>query len=703
MTALNYLPLLLALSLLAPVALSPVSRRANRVVTRFALAAFGRHVRESGRRQARRNRLLRAAHVGETYRLYASKTWVYATLAAVTGSVLGVYLVGAVLAVLSISPESMRETLPSQLAFLATLHSVPTLSASELFVVLLFSSATVGIVGSVLTYWLRWANLSHRADARERQIDESLGRTVAFMYALSRSGMAFPEILRTLAHNQGVYGEAAEEFGVAVKAMDLFGLDLLTAIQRMAQQSPSEKFGEFAENLTSVLRSGQSLPSFLHDQYERYQEDAEAEQEAFLELLATLAEGYVSLLVVGPLLLITLLVIVGLMDISSTLRVLHLLTYLFVPLGNVAFVLYLDSITQSLRAVRQDRDVDQSLPEVRRTEDPDADRTALGDGGTGATAPRSEWAANVERLSLYDRFRHVRSVASNPVRTALDAPVVVLYVTVPLAVLALLVDVGPAVAAGTATARGVDDAVVLAALFVTGTFAVVQELRRRRLVAIEAAAPDLLDRLASVNEAGMTVVESLERVVESDLGVLDEEVRRLWRDVEWGMDASTALYRFEDRVDSPTITRVVTLVTNAMHASGDIGRVLRIAADDAQAAKRLRRKRRQEMLTYLVIIYLSFLVFLVIVGALDAILIPALENLPKTETPSDSQTNALGVGNVGSVNIEAYTLVFFHTALIQGLFSGLVAGKMGEGSVRNGAKHAAVLVTIAYVVFLALP
>jgi len=47
--------------------------------------------------------------------------------------------------------------------------------------------------------------------------------------------------------------------------------------------------------------------------------------------------------------------------------------------------------------------------------------------------------------------------------------------------------------------------------------------------------------------------------------------------------------------------------------------------------------------------------------------------------------------------------VFFHTALVQGLFSGLVAGKMGEGSVRDGAKHATVLVTIAYVVFLVLP
>ena len=112
--------------------------------------------------------------------------------------------------------------------------------------------------------------------------------------------MAFPEILRTLARNRAVYGEAAEEVEVAVKGMDLFGLDMLTAIRQMAQQSPSAKFEEFAENLTSVLQSGQSLSSYLDDQYERYREDAKAEQEGFLELLAALAEGYVSLFVVGP-------------------------------------------------------------------------------------------------------------------------------------------------------------------------------------------------------------------------------------------------------------------------------------------------------------------------------------------------------------------------------------------------------------------
>ncbi len=716
----GFLPLVAVLALAAPVALAPVSRRADRLLVFLALTGFGGWVSERGRRQTARRRLLQSVHSAETYRMFAAKTLLYTGYAAVVGSIAGVYVVAGVLAILRVSPEEMRATLPGQLDFLAGLLVFPNLSAGQLFAILLASSATLGVGAGVLTYWLRWENLSYRANARERKIDESLARTVAFVYALSRSGMAFPEIMRTLARHRAVFGEAADEVAVAVKAMDYAGLDMLSAIERLAERTPSEKFGEFADNLASVLQSGQSISSYLDTQYERYQEDAEAQQESFLELLATLAEGYVSVFVVAPLLFITILVIMGLMALGNTLPLLRMLAYFAIPLANVGFIVYLDSITESLRASREERDIDlaaAALAGVRRTDAPTAERTgverpdetpALSDGGRTATpdAPAGDASAdpavlNFERLDAFENVRWLREGLSDPVRTLRENPVVVLYASVPVGLLSILVRSWPLLADGTLTLRAFDDFAVQAALFVVGSFAVVQELHRRRIGAIEAAVPDFLDRLASVNEAGMSVVESFERVARSDLGALDAEARRLWTDIEWGVDAETALYRFEDRLDTPTITRTVTLIANAMHASGDIARVLRIAADDAQDTRRLKRKRRQEMVTYLVIIYLSFVVFLVIVGALNSILIP---NLPTdAAAPATGPASTGPLSGISEVDTDAYTLLFFHTSLVQAVCSGLVAGQMGEGSVRNGAKHAAVLLAVAYAVFLFLP
>ena len=57
-------------------------------------------------------------------------------------------------------------------------------------------------------------------------------------------------------------------------------------------------------------------------------------------------------------------------------------------------------------------------------------------------------------------------------------------------------------------------------------------------------------------------------------------------------------------------------------------------------------------------------------------------------TPAQGETKA------------AYTLLLYHAALVQSVCSGLVAGQMGEGKLASGAKHVAVLMTLAYVVFL---
>jgi flagellar protein FlaJ len=149
----------------------------------------------------------------------------------------------------------------------------------------------------------------------------------------------------------------------------------------------------------------------------------------------------------------------------------------------------------------------------------------------------------------------------------------------------------------------------------------------------------------------------------------------------------------------------VTLLTNAMRASGDMGPVLRVAAEQARAEVKLRRQRSQKMMTYLVVIYVSFFVFLVIVGAVNQVLIPSLPDAVPAPTSGSTSRLPGGAGafsQLGSVDKAAYSLVFFHGAMIQAGFAGFIAGQLGEGSLRDGAKHAAAMLTIAYVFLILL-
>lgn len=693
-----FIPLVAIIVATIPVGLAPIVPRLDRLLTRLAIATFGEYVTASGQKQTRRKRMLQSAHISSTYRSYAARTTFLSGLFALVGSIVGVYLIALLSFALSTSSNALQSALPTRLAFLAAPLSFPDLSAVQLFILLSISSATVGVGAGLSTYSLRWWWPQYLAGVRGRQVDESLSRTVAFLFALSRSGMAFPQVLRTLSHNREVYGEAAEEFAVAVKEMDLFGEDMITAVERSAERSPSEEFGDFAENLGNVLQSGRSVSTFLRDQYDRYQEDAEARQEQFLELLGALAEGYVSLFVVGPLLFITILVIIGLMGVANTLDFLRVVTYLLVPLASLAFIVYLDSVTGTSGSIQPEHAHRDGISRFDESDD------IVGATDGGAVIDYGENRENVERLRAYDSLREFHRYADRPIQTLLERPILVLYSVIPIALLIGLGRLVPYFGAGVPTLAVVDDVIIQSTLFVLVSYGIAQELHKRRLEAIESSIPDFLDRMAGVNEAGMTVVESLKRVTSSDLGALNKEVERLWADVDWSGTATGALYRFEARVRTATVSRVVTLLANAMNASGDLGPVLRIAANNAQESRRLKRKRRQEMFVYLLIVYLSFIVFLIIIGALDAILVP---NLPSGTGVSTTTSSAVGpslpISGTNDVKVEGYTLVLFHAALVQGLFSGLVAGQMGEEDVKNGAKHAAILMGLAYIVFLMLP
>ncbi|SNZ04458.1 flagellar protein FlaJ [Natronoarchaeum philippinense] len=695
----DLVPVTIAVLAVLPAALAPLSTRIGRIVSRLSLLAFGDLVHRSRSSQQLRKRRLRAAHVPMTYRLYAARTLLYATIGAVVGAVAGLYLQWGVARLLTVAPETVRAQVPGTFAFVAGAFGRPLPTGRTLLAIQLGSMIAVAAVGAVTTYYLRWWYPSQIADSRRSDIDENLPQTISFMYALSRSGMELPKVLRILAAHEHVYGEPAAEIGVAVRNIDMFGKDMVTAIRTMARRTPSPKFKEFAENLASVLQSGQSLAEFLEQQHQEYQQEAEDQQDKLLEELATLAEVYVTTLVVLPLFLITILVVVGI-TVTNTLTLLRGVVYVLLPVLNVGFILYLRSAMGGTVGNGQfDPSLDPTvrLDGIRRTES----RAARSDGGV--SVGESQQAANLERLQLYRRLKWLRESFGHPVQTIIERPTALLWATVPIIGLLTLVRLYASVRLGIPLVLVIDDFLLQATLFVVGTFAIAYEAHSRRIDTIEASVPDFLDRLASVNEAGMTVVESLDRVRKSDLGALNPELDRVWADIQWGADVEMALRRFEHRVRTRTISRVVTLITNAINASGDLARVLRIAATQAKSDRRLKRARRTEMLTYVVVVYVAFGVFLLIVGALDTVLIPNLPDdsvLPEASGAAGQFAITQVLEDLGSINESAYTLIFFHTTTLQALFSGLIAGQMSGGRLADGAKHASVLLSIAYLTFL---
>jgi flagellar protein FlaJ len=149
---------------------------------------------------------------------------------------------------------------------------------------------------------------------------------------------------------------------------------------------------------------------------------------------------------------------------------------------------------------------------------------------------------------------------------------------------------------------------------------------------------------------------------------------------------------------------------NAKKASNNVTPVLRIVADEARTDRNLNRERRQELFIYQLIIYISFFIFLGIVAALVLLFIPGIPSEVGTpevgsEAGGQDPTGMTGlagtnIGGDADVDRDAYELILFHAMLIQSVLAGLVAGKMSEGSLKSGAKHAFVLLLLGYIAVL---
>jgi flagellar protein FlaJ len=653
-------------------------------------------------------RWLNQARYGRTYDDYMTETVRYAAYATLGGVLLGLLLsvvlvYGGVLSSVR-SPVTVRAT--PLVAFLAEHRVVLGSGALTALSALLLGGSTL-----VVRYYLPLS----RTRIRGRTIDVVLPHAIIYMYALSYGGMNFLEVLRSIAATDD-YSEVSMEFDMVVRDMDLFGNDLYTALRNARNLTPSTNLEQFLDDLLTVLDSGGDVTRFLDEESETYVEEAMEEQEDFIETLSMFSEIFIAAFVAAPLLLIVTLIVISFLG-GQTLVHLFALTYLVFPLGMAGFLLLVDAVSRPYSP-------NASAPAIRLTPVDELRAVALDVGALVRTEVRrlreDHWNAGTDRsvatdgghldvpdvrLDIYRRDRILADVARllrNPIRLLRRQPTLSLAVTLPLALVALASVVALDLATPSVEAF-VTRPVATTAWLVLLPFAVVavpmsvfHEHRRHRERAIERRFPDTLNVLSSANQMGIPLPEALALVARWSSGILSRELRKLHNDVSWNHDTAGALGAFADRLAVPQLGRVVRLIAKGGQSSGDLSRVLSVAAEDSRNRYKLERSRRRSMNSYVAIVVIGYLVYLFVILLLGASYLAPLSELPALETSSGATVPI----NVGAVPVDTYRMVFFHSAVVQGVGSGLLAGKLADNEALSGLKYSIALVSLALLAFL---
>jgi len=545
------------------------------------------------------------------------------------------------------------------------------------------------IIIQQIVYFICTSIPTLKASIRKSAIDLSLPHAIIYLYALSRGGMNMLDIFRSLSAYSHIYGIAAEEFGNIVRDIEYFNHDLPTALRNASIRTPSEKFRDFLDGLDSVIISGGNITAYLSSKSQQYQSIAVREQKNFIETLGVLAEVYISVFVAGPLFLITILVILGLIGPGAT-ELLYLLVYAIIPIGTMIFLLVLSTLAGAGMNVPKTYIIETKL-------------TAFKDIPVKPVLDPKEESGLIKWMRFHKSISRFTDVVLHPMLTMRDNARYTFVISFP-AVILYLAHVIPekGVSFGSIhTGRFnvgqlavLDDYIIFSVLIVLVPFVVFYELKARRIKQIEDMMPEFLKRLASINEAGISLTDAIAMTAQSKIGILRDEIKRVSEDISWGASTALALSKLEYRIHTDITTRIITLIIKASESTSDIRSVLTIASNNADIEKQLKNTRSNEMFVYVFIVYIAFFVFLFIVYVLGAFFLPAI--------PASIGETATDLPIIQGFDIEEYTTLFFHAAVIQGLCSGLVAGQMGSGSLSAGLKHSVIMMLISYGVFAIL-
>jgi flagellar protein FlaJ len=285
----------------------------------------------------------------------------------------------------------------------------------------------------------------------------------------------------------------------------------------------------------------------------------------------------------------------------------------------------------------------------------------------------------------------------HPLKVLTEEPVNILIVSVPLA---LIVFIGGFISMVASygiqvlfTSTVIDDFIVFAVLIAVVPVAFLDFKEQWRIKSLENALPNFFRDLAGMNDSGMTLPNAVHIVASAEYSTLTPHIRKLDQDMSWGSGFVESMYRFGKDLGTPLADRSVDLIAKASKAGGDISEVLRAAAKDTFEVVNLAQERSNNMLIYVIIVLVSFAVFLFVI----AILVSTFLTTMATAGASAASSGARGF--IGQIDLFGYKRLFSHAALLQGFFSGLVAGQMGEGRLIAGLKYSAIMLFISWITF----
>jgi flagellar protein FlaJ len=244
------------------------------------------------------------------------------------------------------------------------------------------------------------------------------------------------------------------------------------------------------------------------------------------------------------------------------------------------------------------------------------------------------------------------------------------------------------------------DFFVIGTLCLIAPYGFAETARLRRIAKIEERLPDFLRDVAEAGRFGMTLPDAIVVASTGRYGLLTDEIKKMASQIEWGVPVAHALDLFEKRVPTPLTQRVVSIVTRANEAGGNVADVLTMVAHDTREAQLAQQARQISMLTYVTVIYISFFVFLVTIYIMAAVFLPQMITAGCGVSTSSLSSSGAGAGAITLAFqfVPVLFLAFMVAVIVHAVGDGVMAGVLFNGRIAEGLQHATIMLAAGWLI-----
>ncbi len=210
------------------------------------------------------------------------------------------------------------------------------------------SGMLVAVVTPIATYFGLKAAPGMTASSRGKKIDKKLPDAMSFIAAMSSADVNVDLIFKELS-KQPLYGEVREEAEWITRDTELLGIDILNALQRAADRTPSEAFRDFIQGVITTSSSGGKLKPYFTSKLKEYQDSRKLVVQQKMETLGMMAESFVTVVVAFPLFLVVIMAIMAIMagmGAGDPIPLLYGVVGIMIPGAQVGFIFIIWLINQ---------------------------------------------------------------------------------------------------------------------------------------------------------------------------------------------------------------------------------------------------------------------------------------------------------------------------------------------------------------------